>query len=620
MNLFLKLAWRTILLLVFYQIVRFIFFAYNYELYSTLSTGEILQSFIKGIRFDLSAIALVNGLYFLFLIWPTAKDIESGTFGKLFKILFVLSNGIFIGLNIADAEYYKFVGRRLTYGSFDIVQDINNQAASIISSYWMLSLCGLITFPLLWILYDSGFGKLRANERPWIIRLGRFIALLGILVIAVRGGTQAYPLTVTHAYIGQSHQIAQLRLNSTLTVVKSMKSMPLKPATYFKSWSVIHGILNSNTMQSAPVFHSKPNVVVIILESFNLEYTGMIEGDISYTPFLKKLSEKGTLFIDNFANGRRSIDALSTIFGGLPSLMKEPFITSEYQTTQFRGLPSILVNEGYQTAFFHGGHDGTMFFDIQANKLGFSEYYGSNSFPDQSKDDGKWGIFDEPFFNFTVEKINTFEEPFMASLFSLSSHHPYKIPEQYGERFPEGPLDIHKSIRYTDYSLKLFFEAAKNQPWFDNTLFIITADHTSKPEKASYKNLLSLYRVPLLFYHPTIKLPMKTKSISQHVDILPTVLDLLGIESEHARFGRSLLGSSDQYALLFRHDRYILVRENHALRIDQFGEETFYNWRKDLDLKLPYTDNSDEAGLSKLKLRALIQYYKNGLIENNLEF
>lgn len=143
-----------------------------------------------------------------------------------------------------------------------------------------------------------------------------------------------------------------------------------------------------------------------------------------------------------------------------------------------------------------------MNFDGFTNHVGFEKYYGKNEYNNNKDYDGNWGIFDEPFLQYLGKQLTKTQQPFLASVFTLSSHHPYTIPAQHMNRFPKGTMIVHETVGYTDYAVRRFFEYAKQQPWFENTLFVITADHSALTETKEFKTALGLYRIPVIFYSP----------------------------------------------------------------------------------------------------------------------
>jgi phosphoglycerol transferase MdoB-like AlkP superfamily enzyme len=607
-------------LLLCYQLVRFVFLINNYALYESMPLAQLAHTFGLGARFDLSAILILNFPYLLFSIWPFEKDLEQTAWSPILKFWFVLSNGVLLFFNIADVEYFQFIGRRLTVSSFAISQDIGEQFFQTLTYYWYFSILSLFLFAGLWWLYGKGAGKLKQSSSSVFIRATRFLLLLSLISIGIRGGTQPKPLNAVHAYQKHSNNQAQLMLNSTFTILKSYKSTGLQPLTYYKDWDQLVEQIPHSPL-GKPVFETKPNVVIIILESFNLEYTGLIPGYDSYTPFLDQLSKRGKSFTLNFANGRRSIDALPSIIAGIPTLMDDPLIASNYRSTNMVGLPKILKEHGYANAFFHGGHDGTMYFDVLTELLGFEAYFGSNAYNNPQDDDGRWGIFDEPFLQYSAKQISTLKEPFMATAFTLSSHHPYTIPGQYADQFEVGTMAIHPSIRYADFALKRFFETASQMPWYKNTLFVLTADHTSKSEYPEFQSTVGIHRVPLIFFHPQQSLPLAHLDLpSQHIDIMPTILDLIGIEGARAHFGHSLRQEAPRQALFYRSDSYYLLQGKTLQRLDSEGHEMSYLWQEDQELTSPSSPARAEELEAQRRLRAYVQYFHNGLIENKLNY
>ena len=140
------------------------------------------------------------------------------------------------------------------------------------------------------------------------------------------------------------------------------------------------------------------------------------------------------------------------------------------------------------------------------------------------------GVWDEEFFQFFANKLNTFQQPFCSAIFSVSSHHPFKVPTRYEGKFRKGPLPIHECIGYTDFSLKRFFATASKMPWYDSTLFVITADHANEPYFPEYKTNIGVYAAPVFFYKPGGSLKKAVVDIAQQIDIMPTIFGLFELQ------------------------------------------------------------------------------------------
>jgi uncharacterized sulfatase len=409
--------------------------------------------------------------------------------------------------------------------------------------------------------------------------------------------------------------LSHLALNSSFTLLHSRPwcdSRTLPQFDYFTEEELLKQFPPPR-LASAANGVRRDNVVIIIVESLSAQYTGGGDPKRGFTPFLDELgATKGVLFKNHFADGRRSIDAPPAILAGLPHLVDETFYCA--QQRHLVGIGSLLKERGYTTSFFHGGKNGTMYFDVFSNRMGFDRYYGLNEYPNPEDSDGIWGIYDEPFLQFVAGKLTSYKEPFASVVFTLSSHNPYKIPDKYAGRFPKGELPILESFGYVDYSLRKFFETAEKMPWYKNTLFIITGDHTAAP-RTIYRRLIDAYRVPLIMFHPGGLPPVKTDRIVHHVDIGPSILDFLGIDpGKMLDFGHSVFDpaySGLAYSQL--NGEYWMAEKNSVLDYRTRAFSRLFDFRS-LD---PVEDAPEKQRLEK-KLHAYIQRFNKGLFADRL--
>ena len=338
-------------------------------------------------------------------------------------------------------------------------------------------------------------------------------------------------------------------------------------------------------------------------------------------PFLDELSKKGLLFKNNFANGRRSIEALPSILFGIPSLMDIVVAKSAYQSNKWYGLGTVFKEAGYHTSFFHGAKKGTMYFDAISSMAGIENYYPLERYPNHKEDfDGHWGIYDELFLQYMVSELGSYAEPFFSVVFTISTHQPYQVPPDKLGVFPKGGLDIHESIGYVDYSVRKFFEEAKSKSWYENTLFVITADHTQMSASQHYNSTLGRYMVPLLFYYPGKKLDHKDLDrVTHHADIFPSILDFTGIKSPRLLFGRSVFDTQQEgEALFYLNGSFWIVQKDYFLQfIEATGKSYLYEFY-DRVQKNPIHNNDKKHQELLLRLKAYIQYHRDGLIKNSL--
>lgn len=622
---FLKVIFqRLALLLVAFFLCRMLFLVWNWDLYRQTPISQLVLSFFYGLRFDIAGILFVNAILLPLWILPTRWLVKPWLkYCEL--VLFSVLNTIAIGMNIGDAEYVKFIGKRTSFDLLMIGDDLQRHLLNVIASYWYFCIVWLL---LSFVVYKLAW-RFRANgERIlsfgfWFWRL----TFIGLVIIGMRGGFQFKPLHPMHAYFSTRHEVGLLTLNTPFNFIKSRPRHQVQRERYFaEDREAIEHLVEMTSLSRPPLAVSKDwNVVILILESFSLEYVGAANDYPGYTPFIDSLAEKAFFFPLNFANARRSIEGLPAVLCGLPAMMLEPIITSDFSNNRFDCLPKLLSRRGYSTHFLHGAHNGSMHFDTFSRIAGFENFVGLDEYPkDNPADlDEYWGVLDEPMLQHAIKLIDQSKPPVMLSVFTLSSHHPYYIPPQHRGKFPKGTLEIHETIGYTDYALKRFFEVAATKPWFDKTIFVITADHTQKTDQPKYADLIGPWRVPFLIYTPGLKANEAKSSasrITQHVDVMPSVLDLLGLEiPDRLLLGQSVFDEAKPgraYHFTTHSYRYI----NPNLLLD-FGRENIplkvYSHENTFNLK-ERASEGPEVEKALLDLKATVHYINEGLRKNSL--
>ncbi len=614
------------ILMLLYSLLRLGFYLVNLDFFTDVSSSEIIAAFWHGLRFDLSALILVNVPPLLLYNLP----------GNLFRwkwyravvfVFFCLVNIIGLLLNLADYGYFPMIQRRLLYEPYTMLPDLVRMAPGVLIRYWPLTL----VFVLLSSAFVVGFARLfaRMHRIPentgWKIRLVSLTVLIVFSVIGIRGGLQLKPIRQANAFFSPHLSVGYLCLNSTYTVFRSLFQKKL-PGIHLLPEAEVRRVIarmvrqaDETMIDSQYVFlrEKEPvesprrfNVVVFIMENWTAEYISAISGRPTVTPFFDSLATGGALFTNFLADGRRSIEAVPSVLASVPGLYDVSIIGSKAEMDKFRGLGSILLQYGYTTSFHHGARTGSMGFDGFARLAGFTNYYGREDFPDisDSVDDGMWGIIDEPFFLDAGRRMDDFGTPFCAVVFSLSSHDPYYIPAHRQQVIPRvpGESEFARSMRYSDFSLGRFFRYARSKPWFDSTIFVITGDHTLFTAR---NNMYSSFHVPCLIYCPALVPPQVISKVGQHVDILPTILDLLRLPVRHASMGRSLFDNDrpryafekygPEYAVFS--DRFVLVNNlERDAGLFAYQEDPFY--RHNLLEQYP-----DRAGALRRILFAYVQ-------------
>ena len=638
------------MLLALFAISRLFFYVYNIGLFSDIGIIELFQIFIAGIRFDLSVILYFNLIFILFHTIPTGKIFENKKIQLFLKIYFIAVNGLLIFVNLADSIYFHFIQKRSTADIFKFIfvsDDVPTLIPGFIADYWFVIVIWIVLIIASWLIYP----KLKTqkehhhfapnNWKQLLVSIVLIIIILGLSLIGARGGFQLKPLSIIDASKHTTAAQVPLVLNSAFTIMTTYGHDNLVEKRYFSNerceeiYPVIH---NFNHHQNTK---NKKNIIVLLLESFSKEYVGFLNNYDGFTPFLDSLSKHSMVIENAYANGLRSIDAIPAIVTGIPSLMDDPFITSVYNTNRTNSLAHMLRQIGYYTAFFHGGTNGTMNFDGFASYAGFEDYYGRFEYDNNGDYDNYWGIYDEPFLQYFAQKINSFKEPFFAFEFTLSSHYPYSIPEKHIGRFPEGKMKIHKVVRYTDYALKQFFITAKEMPWYNNTLFIIVADHPAQSviptnnneiEDSSdeinnhlmsyYKNTSGRYAIPMMLFSPGDSL-FKDKYLKtvQQTDLMPTILDYLNYNQTFIAFGSSILNdSTNRIAVQYVNGLYQITSGNFSMIFDGNKSISMFNNSEDPKHKRNIIDiETEQASYMETTIKAILQQYSNRMINNNLQ-
>lgn len=540
-------------------ILRISLFFFNVR-YFDVSIYELAYFALTGIRFDMSVVSIAALPVALFYFSPLKmKNVR--IFRMLNFVLAVVPQVILLIPNIFDIFYYPYVLRRSTAEIFSILS-IMKQELPVLWQHYLISfipaLLLFILFSFFIIISARKFLRSRhyngaANTfSDFLFRTFILLIVIFVHIIFIRGGFQRKPIGIVTAQLYASGNNTNLVLNSSFTILKTYNKNLLAEKTFFDE-NNSNKYLQQFSLCKQFASHLQPkNIIIVILEGFSTEllqnnHAGVpIYENYPLTPFLDSLIQHSLYFNRAYANGMRSIDAIPAIFSSIPTLMNTPWLLSPYSQISHKSLPHYLKEIGYRRClFFHGGHNGTMNFDVYARFAGFDNYIGMNQYPDRQRDyDGKWGIFDEPFLKFIARYLDTLPEPFMAGVFTLSSHHPYTLPEQYKKVFPDTLKPFHKTVAYTDLALRQFFHQIQQAKWFKNSIIVITSDHTTEPVQPLYKKSPGVFSIPLIIHIPERQEHQIITQTTQQIDIMPTLLHAIGSQQPIFAFGNSVFDTT----------------------------------------------------------------------------
>jgi phosphoglycerol transferase MdoB-like AlkP superfamily enzyme len=513
-----------------------------------------------GTWFDIITLSLLLFPSIILYFIPTPRGLLIWKH-RINAILFVLTASVILAFNAWDIAYYSYTFKRISYDYLLFMLNSTETSAlagTFLLEFWWLILL-FICSALLLIWSERKFQS-HSFEVKSVTNWLAFPAILAIFIVLGRGGFQLKPIGILDATIYTSIEKSPIVLNSAFTIVKTIEFSGVQPKHYFTKEQELRYFNPIRNSQPQQILSDSTNVVFLLLESFGSAYVGPGNPE-SYTPFLDSILNQSLYFENGYANGRTSMDALPTILSSIPAWMDEPFILSSYSSNQFSGLPQILRKKGYETAFFHGATNGSMRFDSYCAATGVNHYYGRKEYNNEKHFDGNWGIWDHHMLNWSIDKMNGFKKPFFSMIFTLSSHHPFTIPDEYKSKVKTGPEPICATLSYVDLALKSFFEKAQKQAWYKNTIFVICADHTGPTNRSEKATLDLRYRIPIAFYDPSGKLKADKPDVSfQQIDIYPTLLDLLNINTKYYSMGSSFYSNQPKVIAAFAQQNLISFR------------------------------------------------------------
>ena len=626
---------------VVYFLARLIYFFENYSYFSqNLSFPHVLEMLRGGLVFDTSAILVTNIPYIVLMLFPIHYK-ESAIYQKLCRAVFLIINGLALAINLCDAVYFRFTMRRTTTTVFSEFANEENLGGvflkETINHIYLLVLFVVMVWAMYRLYRMTG---LKHKELTWwhydLATLLSLAALAPFVVAGIRGGfaTAVRPITISNAnqYVDRPTDAA-LVLNTPFSLYRTIGKAVFVVPEYYQDEAEMASVFTPIHVPNDSVPMTKKNVVVLIVESFGREYIGALNGTLEnsryrgYTPCVDSLIAKSITFSHSYCNGRKSIDGMPSILSSIPCFV-EPFFLTPASMNHVSGIASLLAGEGYQTAFFHGAQRGSMGFQAFARSTGFQEYYGREDYDEDKRFggdadfDGMWAIWDEPFLQYYAAKMSEMKEPFMTAVFTASSHHPYVIPEKYKDVYPEEGLTIHKCIRYTDMAIGRFFQEASRQPWFKNTIFVLTSDHTNQSDHMEYQTDLGGFCSPIIIYEPgvTDQQPEMQQKIAQQIDILPTLMGRLHYPKPYFAFGIDVLNTPAEqtWAVNYMNGFYQYVKHGHVIQFDGQKTTAVYALTDSL-MQNNLVNQLPEQPQMEREVKAIVQQYMERMTQDRLQ-
>jgi phosphoglycerol transferase MdoB-like AlkP superfamily enzyme len=577
-----------------------------------LSISYPLNYWYYAIRFDLKTIAIWYSPLYLLVgvgLWVRLK-----CWFLVCKSVFIVLYAVLLVFGVIAVFYYP---TSKSIVGIELFQLLGGQDVTILSSYlldyWYAFIFALLSLYAASVVY-SKLSFVVTKKQSVVYSL----VSLCLIVFLARGGIALKPLNILDGYAHLESNEVVTAITPAYVLLESYGKSTLEYTPYFSEEELQVSLADDNQ-----VFNYRegqlPNICLILLESFGAEYTKINRsGRLSYTPFLDSLMNVSINFTNAYANGLRSMDAVASVFGGVPSLMKQPLIGSLYSTVELSALPSKLDEQGYYSSFYHAADELSMGFKPFLLFQGLDDYLAKQQYPNQEDFDGTWGIFDLPYLQYVSKKLTEQRQPWISGIFTLSSHHPYAIPEKY-KNLPQGTSEIHQSVGYTDEALRQFFESAKSKSWFANTVFIITADHTSINQTKPHATYRGKYTVPLIIYAPSRYEARVDTTVAQHLDVHATVLQIAG-KKKFKSLGRSLLENNRRYSIQYDGNVYVCTSDSLTLQWNGVAKPKLFAYRTDAAHTTNIASMKPEDTVMMLDtLKMYIQKYNYRLLNSDFK-
>ena len=644
-------AWRIAMLYIAMNICRAVFYLHNQELIGEIQSDEIWQLLKGSMLFDSASFAYTMSLYFIITLLPISERIWNKKWYRVTTLCsYIIPASAMLAINLSDVVYFHYTQKRFTSEEIFFADNSNTPQLMLqfLQENWYLALIWVVLIAALVIGFRVGF-KVRdivpmptrhkddADRESWhsrrmviltslfvLVRLAVITAVVFYCAYAIRGGltrmTQRLNLSHSMLYTKSPHK-ANLILSNPFCIIRTMSHHIVVP--HFFDDKEIDAIYTPSHYPE-DMMHSELygacegyNVVLFILESFSAEHSAYLmpeeHSNGGYTPNLDKLMAKGLVFDHCYSNGYVSIAAPPAIWSSTPSY-EVSFLRMAESVADCRPLPRILADKGYHTAFFCGSEHGSMGFGAYAHIAGIDKLYSMEDYEERhgSGDfDDAWGIWDEPFIDYMGEEISDFKEPFFASIFTLTSHHPFNVPEEVEKELPKGTTLNHRPIAYADRAIGRFMEKYRNEEWFQHTLFIFVADHVSSERMLEKTNSLpECFHIIGFMYTPDGAIPAQHyEHIFSHVDIMPTVLGLVGHDEPYFAIGRDIFNEPQRepFTLIRSGYQYLGLMDDYFIDFDGtecFGAYSYDDYEHSNDIS-----STIEIGRADSLTKATLQQY-----------
>ncbi|MFD2515695.1 LTA synthase family protein [Pontibacter locisalis] len=566
---------------LYFIVARGIFLVYHLEKTEQLTSGEVISTFMYGLRLDLSFAAYISAVPFILSLaaaaWPR---LNVGATIKLYTFLLLIGISVMLA---ADLELYTFWGFRLDATPLQYLNTPGEMVATAAAApvFLLTTITFVITalFILLYLrAFDFSLYKLAGNR--WFLSSISLLYLV-VLVLPLRGGWQQIPINQSVVYFSENpyanHAGLNLPWNLMHALLKYSKTStnPYKYMEEQEAEEIVNSLYREAAVEDKVALISKaqPNVLFIILESYTAKFIQSLGGEKGVTPNLARLASEGINFTNVYASGDRSEKGMVALLSGYPVQTITSIIKTPKKTEKLPHLSQVFEQQGYSTSYYYGGE--LEFANIKSYLLngGYDKLIDKYDF-DPGTYNSKWGAHDHVLFERVLHDLKQEDKPFFSTVYTLSSHEPFEIP--IAPKFPGSDNEalFRNSVYYTDWALGKFIEEAKQQPWWDKTLVVIAADHGHPLPGNDPNHAPSKFKIPFILTGGVLKEKgMSVATIGSQTDIATTLLAALNLPHDQFTWGRNLLApATDPFAFYVYNDGFGYVTPKGVITYDNVAK------------------------------------------------
>jgi phosphoglycerol transferase MdoB-like AlkP superfamily enzyme len=560
--------------LFFFIIIKTFFIFYNFHLASSLTGADWIGIFIHGMRLDISTVSYLLVLPFLILV---LSIVWLNKYFKLIIKIYTYTLLILFGfLAMADCELYHYWGFRLDTTPLLYINTPKEMVASINAVIFLRQLFFwlLLSFLFIILYHFRIHNSILKIKKGKLWELPVFILCFVFLIIPIRGGTGLAPINVGSAYFSNNqfanHSAINVIWNAAFSILQTeAKSNPYNFFEKKEAQELFDKLSENQTPSKSMLSNKRPNVIIIILESFTAKAIKPLGGLDNITPRFNKLTHEGVFFDNFYSSGVRSDKGLVAIISGFPAQPNASIIRFPDKTQSLPSLAKDLGKEGYNSAYYYGGDIDFASMRSYITIAGYNKIIDMTNFSKNSYN-SKWGVHDHIVFQRMLVDLDTASRPFFYTLFTLSSHEPFDVPMKTIIKGGSEDEKFLNSLYYTDSCLGSFIDFAKTKTWWRNTLIILVADHGVLRLGINKSYDPERFRIPMLWTGGAVKNDTLIHSINSQTDIPYSLLMQLNIPpSKRYKYSHDIFANSGKkYAFCAYNGGFIMLTDSSTIAYD----------------------------------------------------